>query len=53
MNLKAKRLKMTKTNFINPHGLGNALNISTAHDVMILAKYAVANEEFRLIMGTK
>jgi len=44
---------MTKTNFSNPHGLGNALNVSTAQDVMTLAKYAVCNEEFRTIMSTK
>ena len=35
---------MTKTNFSNPHGLGNALNVSTAYDVMTLAKYAASNE---------
>lgn len=44
MNHKAKELKMTKTNFSNPHGLGNALKVSTAQDVMILAQYAVNNE---------
>lgn len=44
---------MTKTNFSNPHGLGNALNVSTVQDVMTLAKYAVCNEEFRNIMSTK
>lgn len=53
MNRKAKELKMTKTNFSNPHGLGNALNLSTAQDVMILVKNVVNNEDFRIIMSTK
>lgn len=43
MNKKAKELKMLKTTFTNPHGLGNVLNVSTAKDMMILSRYAVQN----------
>jgi D-alanyl-D-alanine carboxypeptidase (penicillin-binding protein 5/6) len=53
MNKKAKDLKMFKSNFVNPHGLGNVLNVSTAKDMMILCRYAVANDTFRKIMSTK
>lgn len=53
MNRKAKELKMFKTNFSNPHGLGNVLNVSTAKDMMILSRYAVHNEDFRKVMSTK
>ncbi len=53
MNRKAKELKMSKTNFANPHGLGNVLNVSTARDMMILSRYAVENIEFRKVMSTK
>lgn len=44
---------MLKTNFANPHGLGNVLNVSTAKDMMILSRYAVENEDFRKIMSTR
>ncbi len=44
---------MMKSNFANPHGLGNVLNVSTAKDMMILSRYAVENEDFRKIMSTK
>lgn len=32
---------MFKTNFANPHGLVNVLNLSTAKDIMTLSQYAV------------
>ena len=53
MNRKAKSLNMLKSNFANPHGLGNVLNVSTAKDIMILSRYAVDNEDFRKIMSAK
>ena len=53
MNKKAKDLKMFKSNFANPHGLGNVLNVSTAKDMMILCRYAVENDAFRKVMSTK
>ena len=43
MNRKAKSLNMLKSNFANPHGLGNVLNVSTAKDIMVLSRYAVDN----------
>ncbi len=44
---------MHKTNFANPHGLGNVLNVSTAKDMILLVRHAVENEGFRKVMSTK
>jgi D-alanyl-D-alanine carboxypeptidase len=38
MNATAKRLGMTRTRFVNPHGLPDARQISTARDMAILAR---------------
>ena len=40
MNKKARELKMFRTSFANPHGLGNVLNYSTASDMLILSGHA-------------
>lgn len=54
MNLKAAEIGMTNTNFANPHGLDDHENhYSTAYDMAILTKYAMENETFREIFGTK
>lgn len=56
MNQKAYELGMENTNFLNNHGLeendGNG-NTSTAIDMAILMRYALNNETFREIIGTK
>lgn len=44
---------MNKTTFSNPHGLANVLNISTAHDMLLLSQNAVQNKDFKAIMSTK
>jgi D-alanyl-D-alanine carboxypeptidase len=38
MNATAKRLGMTRTRFVNPHGLPDGRQISTARDMAILAR---------------
>lgn len=38
MNATAKRLGMTRTHFVNPHGLPDRRQISTARDMAILAR---------------
>ncbi len=38
MNAAAKRLGMTRSNFVNPHGLPDARQITTARDMAILAR---------------
>jgi D-alanyl-D-alanine carboxypeptidase len=55
MNKKAKSIGMHDTFFVNPHGLdeSDGGNISTAKDMAILMSYAVKNENFVKISGTK
>jgi D-alanyl-D-alanine carboxypeptidase len=38
MNATAKRLGMTRTRFVNPHGLPDARQVTTARDMAILAR---------------
>ncbi len=56
MNEKAYELGMSHTKFINNHGLENENkmgNTSTAYDMALLMKYALKNEMFKQIIGTK
>jgi serine-type D-Ala-D-Ala carboxypeptidase (penicillin-binding protein 5/6) len=54
MNSKAKEIGMANTNFANPHGLDNFENhYSTAYDMALLTRYAMQNEKYRVISGTK
>lgn len=56
MNLKAKDLNMNNTLFVNPSGLeesDGSANKSTAYDMALLMAYALSNNHFREIIGTK
>lgn len=54
MNQKAKELGMVNTIFKNPHGLDEETeNYSTAYDIALLTRYAMQNNEYRKIVGTK
>ncbi|RDU35014.1 D-alanyl-D-alanine carboxypeptidase [Neobacillus piezotolerans] len=54
MNQKASEIGMYNTVFSNPHGLDNKENhFSTAYDMALLTRYAMNNEVFRKISGTK
>ncbi len=53
MNEKAKALSMTKTHFCNPHGLSENEHYTTARDYVKLMSYALENETFCAIIGTK
>jgi len=56
MNEMASNIGMNNSNFVNSHGLeenDGSANVSTARDMAILTKYAVNNETFRKIFGTK
>lgn len=53
MNQKAKSIKMTNSSFANPHGLDNENHYSTAYDMALLTQYAMKNETFKKIAGTK
>lgn len=52
MNTKAKELGCTNTNFVNPNGIHDDNHYTTAHDLAIMAKYAMENETFRKIVTT-
>ncbi|WP_170007521.1 D-alanyl-D-alanine carboxypeptidase family protein [Bacillus fonticola] len=53
MNEKAEQIGMENTNFVNPNGLDAEGHYSTAYDMALLTKYAMENEKFREITGTK
>lgn len=54
MNEKAKELGMKNTNFANPHGLDDSdFHYSTPYDMALLTKYAMQNETYKDIAGTK
>ncbi len=53
MNDKARKLGMTGTHFVNPHGLDAPDHYSTARDLAILACYAMKNPVFAKTVSTK
>ena len=53
MNEKAKELGATNTHFVNPNGLTEPDHYSTAHDMALIASYAMKNPEFRHIVSLK
>ena len=46
MNAKAKELGCTNTNFANPHGLDEDNHYTSAHDMAIMAEYAMNDPVF-------
>ncbi|MCE4047169.1 MULTISPECIES: D-alanyl-D-alanine carboxypeptidase family protein [Bacillaceae] len=54
MNQKAQELGMKDTHFANPHGLDDHEDhYSSAYDMALLTKYAMDNEQYKKIAGTK
>lgn len=53
MNEKALELGLSDTHFENPSGLPDENHYSTAYDMAIIMSYAMKNEEFAKIAGTK
>ena len=53
MNRKAVQLELSNTSFGNPHGLDTESNYSTAYDLAKLTAYAMENEVFSQVVGTK
>ena len=53
MNELAQSLYLTKTHYVNAHGLSNKYNVSTAQDQVLLCKQAMQNKLFRQIVSTK
>ena len=53
MNKKAKDLGLFNSNFESPHGLDSDNHYTTAYELAKLSDYALANEIFLKIVGTK
>lgn len=53
MNKKAKELGLQNTHFITPHGLDNPEHYTTAYELAKIADYALKNEIFAHVVGTK
>ncbi len=54
MNQKASEIGMDHTHFANPHGLDDHEDhYSTAYDMALLTRYAMSNDTYKLISGTK
>lgn len=53
MNKKARELKLQDTNFVTPHGLDDPNHYTTAVELAKLTNYALKNDTFSKIVGTK
>lgn len=53
MNELAKRIGATNSHFANTHGLDADGHYTTAYDLALITSYALENETFREIVGTK
>lgn len=53
MNEMAKKLKLKDTNFVNTTGIHDPNHYTTVHDMALIAKYAVENEQFKEIYSKR
>lgn len=54
MTEKAEKIGMKNTKFLNPHGLDEETeNISSSYDMALLTSYAMKNDIYKKIAGTK
>jgi len=53
MNAKAAELGLTETHFVNPHGLDAEGHYSSAHDLLVLTRYALSNPLLARIVATR
>lgn len=53
LNAYLSRIGVKNTHFKNPHGLFIPNHVTTAEDIALITQYAMKNEEFREIFGTK
>lgn len=52
MNVRAKELGCTGTNFVNPNGLNSSGHYTTAHDMALIARAAFQNETVKKVTST-
>jgi D-alanyl-D-alanine carboxypeptidase (penicillin-binding protein 5/6) len=53
MNARARKAGATQTRFANPHGLHDPRHVTTARDLALIMRAAMANPTFRQITGTR
>ena len=53
MNQKAREMGAQNSNFLNPNGLPQSGHYSTAYDLAVIMRYAMNNDLFAKITGTK
>lgn len=53
MNNKAQEIGMSDTNFVTANGLDHEDHYTTAYDMALLTAYAMQNEVFAKVVGTK
>ena len=53
MNAKAEELGLTNTHFVNPHGLDDPEHYTTAYELALIAREALADPTFREICSTR
>lgn len=53
LNRYLKKIGLENTNFVNPHGLFDPNHVTTAEDMAKLTRYAIENQDFSEIFGTK
>lgn len=53
MNNTARKIGANDSNFVNPHGLHDDNHYTTAYDLALISCYAMKNNIFREIVGTK
>ena len=53
MNERAERLGLTDTHFVNPHGLDDEDHYTTARELALITREALAHPDFRRICATK
>lgn len=53
MNKTAEKIGAKSSHFTNPHGLHDENHYTTAYDLALISAYAMQNDVFREIVGTK
>jgi serine-type D-Ala-D-Ala carboxypeptidase (penicillin-binding protein 5/6) len=53
MNQKARQLGAVRSRFLNPTGMPHPNQVTTAHDLALITKYALENSDLRKIISAK